>query len=119
MPLESSIVNGILKYLNHEVKDCIAEKVMGNAYQSSRADINMCWDGQLYRIEVKTPDNSNKPTKAQEANLKKWAKAGAICVAVWSLDEVKNIIERRGVYNTSFTGWYFTQDGRIIKGGHK
>lgn len=119
MPLESSIVNNILKYLNNEVEDCIAEKVMGNAFQRDRADINMCWEGQLYRIEVKTPDNGNKPTKAQEINLKKWAKAGAICVAVWSLDEVKNIIQHKGVYNKAFTGWYFTQDGKIIKGGHK
>ena len=116
MPLESAIVSSILGYLNG-LKGCIAEKVHGNAFQSGRPDINACLEGQLYRIEVKTPDHGNEPTKLQLMNLKKWAKAGAICVVVWSLDEVKNLIKH--CYNTGFTGWYIHEDGQITKGGHK
>jgi len=114
MPLETSITASIMKYLNG-LPECVAEKVMGNAYQFGRPDINACYQGKTYRIEVKTADNGNKPSKSQELNLKKWAKAGAICIAVWSLDDVKNIIEHHGCYNSSFRGWYFTEDKKIIK----
>ena len=63
MPLESSITNRILKYLNNEVENCIAEKVAGNAFQKDRPDINGCWKERCFRIEVKSPDHGNKPTK--------------------------------------------------------
>jgi hypothetical protein len=92
VPLESQIVNRILKYLNEQVDNCIAEKVMGNAFQFGRPDINGCWKGRSFRIEVKTPDHGNKPTKAQELNLLKWEKAGSLCFVAYSLDDVKEHI---------------------------
>lgn len=92
MALESQIVNRILKYLNEEVKECIAEKVHGSALQSGRPDINGCWKGKSFKIEVKTPDHDNKPSKLQEINLKKWKKCGALCFVAYSLDDVKEYI---------------------------
>ena len=118
MALESQITGRIMEYLNG-LKGCIAEKVMGNAYQFGRPDINACYKGQSYRIEVKTADNGNKPSKSQELNLRKWANCGAVAIAVWSLDEVRNIIENHGCYNSSFTGWYFTSNGTVVKNGRE
>lgn len=92
MPLESTIQAKILKYLNYEVKNCIAENVMGNAFQKDRPDINGCWEGRSFRIEVKSPDHGNKPTKGQLLNLKKWKKAGAIAFVAYSLEDVKKVI---------------------------
>lgn len=92
MPLETQITNRILKYLNETVTDCVAEKVMGNAFQFGRPDINGCWKGKCFRIEVKSPDHANKPTKIQMLNLAKWKKAGAITIVAYSLEDVKELI---------------------------
>lgn len=91
MALESQITNRILKYLNG-LEDCVAEKVMGNAFQFGRPDINACWKGRSVRIEVKTPDHGNKPSKAQELNLRQWSKAGALAFVAYSLEDVKERI---------------------------
>lgn len=91
MPLESSIVDRILKYLNG-LPGCVAEKVHGNALQSGRPDVNGCYNGRSFRIEVKTPDHGNKPSKLQEQNLKKWKRCGALCFVAYSLDDVKEWI---------------------------
>lgn len=95
MPLESTIVNSILKYLNEEVDGCIAEKVHGNRYQKGRPDINGCWKGRCFRIEVKTPDNGYKATKLQLLNLKNWKSAGAITMVAYSLADVRAVIHNR------------------------
>jgi hypothetical protein len=91
LALESQITNRILKYLNG-LEDCVAEKVMGNAFQFGRPDINACWKGRSVRIEVKTPDHGNKPSKAQELNLRLWDKAGALAFVAYSLEDVKERI---------------------------
>jgi hypothetical protein len=91
LALESQITNRILKYLNG-LEDCVAEKVMGNAFQFGRPDINACWKGRSVRIEVKTPDHGNKPSKAQELNLRQWSKAGALAFVAYSLEDVKERI---------------------------
>lgn len=92
MPLEKSITNKILSYLN-SLPECIAEKVEGNAKASGRADINACYKGHTLRIEVKTPDNRNKASETQNHNLVKWNRAGAFCMVVYTLDAVKYFIE--------------------------
>lgn len=92
LPLESQIVNRILKYLN-SLDNCVAEKVHGNAFQFGRPDVNGCINGKSFRIEVKTPDHGNKPSKAQELNLALWEKAGALCFVAYSLDDVKERIK--------------------------
>lgn len=92
MPLESQITNNIIKYIN-SLEGGIAEKVMGNAFQFGRPDINACYKGRCIRIEVKTPDHGNKPSKAQELDIKKWKRAGAIAFVAYSVQEVKEVIE--------------------------
>lgn len=86
---ESSLQNSVLKFLN-ALEGCIAENVSGNSQQSGRPDVNGCYRGKSFRIELKVL--GNKPTKKQIINLSKWLKAGsAICVA-YCLDDVKKFI---------------------------
>lgn len=92
MALESTLQTKVLKYLN-SVPECIAENVSGNAQQKGRADINGCYRGRCFKIELKSPDHGNKATKKQLRYLKKWEKAGAICGVCYSLDEVKELLE--------------------------
>lgn len=89
---EVTITHNIMKYLN-DMPGVIMEKVKGEAECSGRADINGCYHGQSVRIEVKTPDNKNKPSKKQLWNLWEWHRAGAICMVVYSLDAVKSAFE--------------------------
>jgi hypothetical protein len=68
---------------------------MGNAFQFGRPDINGCWRGRCFRIEVKSPDHGNKPSKAQKLNLKRWERAGALSFTAYSLKEVKEKINNK------------------------
>jgi len=88
MPLETTITNSILKYLN-SIESCVAEKVMGNAMQKDRPDINGCYRGLSFRIEVKSPDHGNQPSKGQLLDIKKWVKAGCVAFVAYSLTDVK------------------------------
>ena len=88
MPFETTITHSIMEYLN-SMNGAIVEKVKGEAECSGRADINGCYYGWSMRIEVKTPDNRNKPTKKQLYNLWQWHKAGAIVMVVYSLRAVQ------------------------------
>lgn len=88
MSFEITITHNIMKYLN-DMDGVIMEKVKGEAECSGRADINGCYHGTSVRIEVKTPDNKNKPSKKQLYNLWEWHKAGAITMVVYSLEAVK------------------------------
>lgn len=90
MPLETTITKRILDWING-LEGGVAEKVMGNAFQFGRPDINACYRGRCIRIEVKTPDHGNKPSKAQELDIKKWRKAGALAFVAYSLDDVKRM----------------------------
>lgn len=94
--LESTIQSNIINYLKR-LPGCDAENVHGNAFQVGRPDINACYKGRLIRIEVKTPDHGNKPSEIQKENLRRWAKAGAICFVAYSLDEVKAVISKNGL----------------------
>lgn len=91
MPLESHITNNILDYLN-SLPCCKAEKLHGNAVSSGKADINGCYKGLMFRLEVKTPDHGNKASLKQKLNLRKWYAAGALVGVVYSVDFVKRII---------------------------
>ena len=90
MPFETTITHNIMSYLNG-LPHCIMEKVKGEAECSGRADINGCFHRHSVRIEVKTPDNKNKPTKKQLWNLLQWNNAGAVCLVVYSLDTVVSV----------------------------
>lgn len=107
LSLEKTIQEKTIKYLN-SIPRCTAENVSGNALQKGRADVNGCWEGKCFRIELKSRDNRNKPSLAQKLNLKRWAKAGAMCFVAYSIDDVKAVINKEKVYyKDKFTGeWY-------------
>ncbi len=91
MPKEDVIVTNILKYINSQPQG-VAEKIQGSALSSGKADINGCYKGHSIRIEVKTPDHGNKPSKKQQLNLKRWRHAGAFCISAYSLEDAKNLL---------------------------
>lgn len=94
--LEKTIQANIIDYLKR-LPDCTAENVHGSKYQVGRPDINACYKGRLLRIEVKTADHGNKPSEIQKENLRKWAKAGAVCFVAYSLEEVQWVVSKDGL----------------------
>ena len=92
MPLESAITRSVMKYLN-SLDECVAEKVFGCPQQVGRPDINGCYKGRSFRIEMKTPDHGNKASTLQKLNMELWTRCGAACAVCYSLDEVKKFIE--------------------------
>lgn len=96
MALESSIQESILDYIN-SLPYGRAENVSGNAQQSGRADINACIYGWLLKIEVKSENTTygrKGATTKQRLYLEKWAKAGAMSCVVYSVDDVKYVIDK-------------------------
>lgn len=89
--VESSLQSSVLEYLN-SLPHCVAENVSGNARQSGRADINGCYKGQCFKIELKNSTTGYKPTKRQEVYLRKWKAAGALVGICYSLDDVKEVL---------------------------
>lgn len=89
--IENSLQNKVLEYLN-SLPRCMAENVSGNARQRGRADINGCYNGRCFKIELKSRDTGYKPTKQQELYLKRWKAAGAIVAVCYSLEEVKEVL---------------------------
>lgn len=96
MAREQVIVQQILKYING-LPHGVAEKVQGTARSSGKSDINACINGRSIRIEVKTADHGNKESKKQSINLKRWSAAGAVCDVVYSLEELKDLLEKNNV----------------------
>lgn len=94
MASESSIQTNIIGYIN-SLPNGRAENVSGNAQQSGRADINACIDGKTFKIEVKTEDTAygrKGATLKQQLYLEKWAISGAVSCVVYSVDDVKYMI---------------------------
>ena len=90
-PLESSIVNRILKWLTKQ-PNCYAEKTHGGRWgRAGKPDITGCIKGRRFELEVKRP--GAKPTKLQLEALKKWKEAGAIAEVVTSVEEIKTILK--------------------------
>ena len=89
--LEKTLQSEVLEYLN-SLPHCVAENVSGNASQRGRADINGCYDGRCFKIELKSPDTGYKPTKQQKLYLKKWKIAGAMVGVCYSLEDVKEVL---------------------------
>lgn len=86
---ESALQSKVLKYLN-SLPYCVAENQSGNASQSGRADINGCYKGKSFRIELKVGDN--EASTKQLINLRKWKNAGAITGVCYTLEEVKTLL---------------------------
>lgn len=94
--MESSLQTQVLKYLN-SLHGCVAENVSGNAMQSGRADINGCFRGRCFRIELKVPEHRNEASTKQKLNLRRWQNAGALTVVAYSLDFIKQLFTDDGV----------------------
>ena len=87
---ESDIVKAILKYLK-TVPQCFAWKEHGGMYGTAGIpDIIACINGHFFGFEVKT--DIGKPTKLQEATIRKILAAGGTAVVVRSVDEVKAVV---------------------------
>lgn len=88
---EGNIQSNVLKYLN-SLPNCIAENVSGNADQAGRSDINGCYNGKCFKIELKDPSTGYKPSKRQILYLKKWENAGALVGIAYSIEDVQEIL---------------------------
>ena len=87
---ESDIVKAIMKYLK-SVPRCFCWKEHGGMYGTAGIpDIIACINGHFFGFEVKT--DVGKPTKLQEATIRKILAAGGATVVVRSVDEVKAVV---------------------------
>ena len=90
MGFEGNFQSTALKFLN-SLPGCKAENVSGNANQSGRPDINGCYQGRMFKIELKTPDNKNEATKKQELELRKWKNVGCAVAVIYTMDFLKDM----------------------------
>lgn len=88
---EGNIQSTVLEYLN-ALPQCIAENVSGNVRQRGRADINGCYKGKCFKIELKDKETGYKPTKQQLLYLERWKRAGAVVGVCYSLEDVKEVL---------------------------
>ena len=87
---EADIVKAIMKYLR-TVPGCFCWKEHGGMYGTAGIpDIIACINGRFFGFEVKTA--VGKPTKLQEATIRKILAAGGIALVVRSVDEVRTAI---------------------------
>lgn len=94
--LEKDIVKAILQYL-HTVPRCFCWKEHGGMYGTAGIpDIIACVDGRFYGFEVKTEDG--KPTKLQEATIRRIRASGGTAAVVRSMEEVRWILEHANIH---------------------
>ena len=87
---EVDIAKAIMKYLK-TVPGCFCWKEHGGMYGTAGIpDIIACINGHFYGFEVKT--ENGKPTKLQEATIRKILAAGGTALVVRSVDEVRTEI---------------------------
>ncbi len=87
---EADIVRAILTYLK-SLDGCFCWKEHGGPYGTSGIpDIICCYRGRFLGFEVKT--ESGKPTKLQEATIRKILAAGGTALVVRSVDEVRTVL---------------------------
>ena len=88
---ESDIVKAIMRYLKG-IPGCFCWKEHGGMYGTAGIpDIIACIGGHFYGFEVKT--EKGKPTKLQEAVIRKILAAGGTALVVRSVDEVRAVLE--------------------------
>lgn len=88
---ELDIVRAIMRYLK-TVPNCFCWKEHGGMYGTAGIpDIIACIDGRFYGFEVKT--ERGKPTKLQEAAIRKILAAGGTALVVRSVDEVRAALD--------------------------
>ena len=87
---ESKTVKAILRYLK-SLPGCFCWKEHGGMYGTAGVpDIIACIDGRFFGFEVKSA--TGKPTKLQEATIRKILAAGGTALVVRSVDEVRTAI---------------------------
>ena len=87
---ESEIVKAIMRYLK-TVPECFCWKEHGGMYGTAGIpDIIACIGGRFFAFEVKTL--TGKPTKLQEATIRKILASGGTALVVRSVDEVRSAI---------------------------
>lgn len=88
---EADIVRAIMRYLK-TVPRCFCWKEHGGMYGTAGIpDIIACIDGRFYGFEVKA--EGGKPTKLQEATIRKILAAGGTALVVRSVDEVRAALD--------------------------
>ena len=88
---EKEIVKMIMAYLK-TVPGCFCWKEHGGMFGTAGIpDIIACIGGRFYGFEVKT--GAGKPTKLQEAVMRKINAAGGTALVVRSVDEVRAVVE--------------------------
>ena len=88
--LEKDIVAAIMKYLR-SLPGCFCWKEHGGMYGTAGIpDIIACIGGRFYGFEVKT--EKGRPTRLQEATIRKINATGGTALVVRSVDEVKRAI---------------------------
>ena len=84
---ETDIVRSILTHLR-SLDGCFCWKEHGGPYGSNGIpDIICCYRGRFVALEVKT--DTGKPTKLQEAVIRKINRAGGTALIVRSVEDVK------------------------------
>lgn len=87
---EVDIVKAIMRYLK-TVPECFCWKEHGGMYGTAGIpDIIACIGGHFYGFEVKA--EGGKPTKLQEATIRKILAAGGTALVVRSVDEVRAVV---------------------------
>ena len=88
---ERKIVKAIMAYLK-TVPGCFCWKEHGGMFGTAGIpDIIACIGGRFYGFEVKT--DTGKPTKLQEAVMRRINAAGGTALVVRSVDEVRAVVE--------------------------
>lgn len=103
MGLEKNFQAEALKYLN-SLPHCRAENVSGNAKQSGRPDINGCYHGRMFKIELKVPDNKNSASKKQSYELQRWYRAGAAVGVIYSMETLKDMMDMMEMFTYQVEG---------------
>ena len=88
---EAALIQKIRKYLA-TLPDCFFWKEHGGQYGTAGIpDIIVCYKGRFVGLEAKV--GNNKPTKLQLATIEQIKAAGGTAAVVYSIDDVKNVIE--------------------------
>ena len=91
-PLERTIVKKIMKYLD-SLPNCKCQKTHGGQFgKAGTPDITGCIDGRRFDFEVKRPGGKVSPLQWKE--LREWEAAGGVTGVVYSVDDVKNILQK-------------------------
>ena len=94
IPLETSVTKAILNYLK-TIPYCKAEKRHGGLYgNAGKPDITGCFYGLRFEFEVKRGPVGYDATDLQKKELAEWDAAGAVTAVVYSVDEVRKIMEQ-------------------------